>query len=83
MTIPTDVLVKQEMFGHVEVAWIGDVEVSITADAGSGSLLVHAVNHATYTGDRPELVFSAMCGTIGAARWKFGEICKRIEGKAA
>jgi hypothetical protein len=36
-------LLKQEMFGHVEVAHAGSVEISLTF--GSGALLVQAIDY--------------------------------------
>ena len=76
--IPFDVLLKQEMCGFVDLKWIGTVEVTITVDAGSGGLLVHAVDHARYTGDKPHLMFSSLCGSIGEARGKFREMVGRL-----
>lgn len=44
--IPADVKMRQDVLGFVDVDWIGDHELSLTLDAGSGALIVALHDHA-------------------------------------
>ena len=70
MRVPEHMIVKQEMTGHVDVAWSGTVEISMTC--GNGGLIVLAVDHAEYDSrDKPKLLFNGAYDSVRQAVRRF------------
>ncbi len=71
MNLPVDVLVKAQVFGHVDLEWIGSHELSITV--GTGGLLVCLVDHSRDS----RVVVESVHSSIGSARASFTRYTRR------